>query len=407
MRCGLLGRKLGHSYSPQIHKAFGDYEYDLFETEPHQLKAFLENTEFHGINVTIPYKKDVIPYCTELSPIAQKLGAVNTIVRRANGTLVGHNTDYFGFQSTLERTGISVNSKKVLLLGSGGAAVTVNAVLQEQGAKVVMVSRNGINNYDNISLHSDASLLVNATPVGMYPNNGESPVDLSLFPCLEGVIDLIYNPARTKLLLDAENRGLITQNGLWMLVAQAKESAQWFCGKEISNDFISQIHGKMQKHMQNIILIGMPGSGKSTVGQMLANALHKPFVDADAEIEKTAGLKIPEIFAKHGENTFRKIETEVLDRLGKQSGFIISTGGGCVTRVSNYPLLHQNSTIICLDRRIDALPTAGRPLSQKNSLMEMYIMRKPLYDSFADLVVDNNGTVEQTLATLLSREEIL
>ena len=407
MRCGLLGRKLGHSYSPQIHQELGDYEYELFEIEPDQLKDFLEKADFRGINVTIPYKKDVIPYCSQLSPIAEKLGAVNTIIRSENGSLIGHNTDYFGFQSTLDRTGISVSGKKVLLLGSGGAAVTVNAVLKERGAIVIPVSRNGFHNYENIYIHSDASLLVNATPVGMYPDNGTSLVGLSLFPHLQGVIDLIYNPARTQLLLDAERRGLIAQNGLWMLVSQAVESAQWFTGKEISPHFISQVHNKLQKKMQNIVLIGMPGSGKSTIGQMLAKALNKPYIDTDTEIENISAMSIPEIFAKHGEHKFREIETKVLNEVGKRSGMIISTGGGCVTRACNYPLLHQNGIIICLERRIDALSTEGRPLSRNNDLAEMYIARKPLYDEFADQTVSNNGTVEQTLATILSMEEIL
>ena len=233
MRCGLLGKKLGHSYSPQIHKYLGNYSYDLFEKSPEELERFLSEGDFTGINVTIPYKKDVLPYCHELSDRAKKLGAVNTLVRRKDGTLIGHNTDYFGFQSMVKRSGLDVYSKKVLVLGSGGASATVVAVLREMKADVIVISRSGENNYANIANHRDASIIVNTTPVGMYPYVGISPVDLGVFPNLEGVLDIIYNPAKTQLLLDAEARGLIVENGLWMLVAQAKESAEWFCMKNI------------------------------------------------------------------------------------------------------------------------------------------------------------------------------
>ena len=258
MRCGLLGKKLGHSYSPQIHSYLADYVYDLFEKQPEELKSFLENGDFTALNVTIPYKKEVIPYSNELSNRAQDLGAVNTLVRRKDGTLIGHNTDYFGFESMLKRSGLCVKGKKVLVLGSGGASATVVAVLKKHKANVIVISRSGSDNYDNIQIHGDASVIVNTTPVGMYPNVGVSPVNLDLFPGLEGVLDVVYNPARTQLLLDAERKGLITDNGLWMLVAQAKESAEWFCGDKISDYKIPEIHGILQSQMQNIVLIGMP-----------------------------------------------------------------------------------------------------------------------------------------------------
>lgn len=407
MKCGLLGRKLGHSYSPQIHAKLWDYPYELFEKEPEDLEDFLKHSDFTGINVTIPYKKDVIAYCSELSPVAKKLGAVNTIVRRTDGTLIGHNTDYFGFSSMLQRSGLSVAGKKVLVLGSGGASATAVAVLEEADAQVIVISRSGENNYTNLSLHKDARVIVNTTPMGMYPNVGVSPVDLSIFPNLEGVLDVIYNPARTKLLLDAEELGLITQNGLWMLVAQAKESAQWFSGHRISDDVIGKIHTQLRRQMENTILIGMPGCGKSTIGRELAKKLNKTFVDADGEIEKTAGCSIPEIFASVGEEGFRKIETKVLCELGMKSGLVIATGGGCVTREENYPLLHQNGTIYWLMRDITQLPTSGRPLSQAGNLQEMYKKRKPLYARFCDHSVDNNGSTALSVEQILILEEHL
>lgn len=405
MNCGLLGRKLGHSYSPQIHAFLGDYRYSLFEKEPEELENFLKNGDFTGLNVTIPYKKDVIPYLDELSPAAGKLGAVNTIVRRPDGTLFGHNTDYFGFASLLKRSGIPVSGKKALVLGSGGASNTVQAVLKEQGAEVVVISRSGEDNYDNLSRHADASVIVNTTPLGMYPNTGVSPVDLGGFPNLQGVLDVVYNPARTQLLLDAEKRGLPNANGLWMLVAQAKESAEYFTGHSIDDAVIAAIYAKLSVQMQNLVLVGMPGCGKSTVGASLAGKLGRVLVDTDEEIVRQAGKSIPEIFAQDGEETFRSWETKVLAELGKQSGLVIATGGGCVTRQRNYPLLHQNGTIFWLRRDIDKLPTDGRPLSQSHSLTEMYIKRAPMYAAFADYTVSNDGTAEETVNAILSRLE--
>ena len=404
MRCGLLGRKLGHSYSPQIHACLGDYSYDLFEKAPDELEDFLKNGDFSGLNVTIPYKKDVLPYCAELSERAEKLGAVNTIVRRPDGTLIGHNTDYFGFQSMVARSGLRVSGKKVLVLGSGGASATAVAVLQELGASVIVISRSGENNYDNLDRHADAAVIVNTTPVGMYPNVGVSPVDLNDFPALEGVLDIVYNPVRTQLLLNAETKGLITENGLWMLVAQAKESAEWFTGQKISDEKIAQIHADLRRQMGNLILIGMPGCGKSTVGQRIAERLHKEFVDADTEIVKQAGKSIPEIFEESGEEGFRKIETQVLDQLGKRSGLVIATGGGCVTRSENYPLLHQNGRIAWIKRDVSLLPKEGRPLSLSNKLELMYAVRKTMYEAFADIQAINDGTPEKAAAQILELE---
>ncbi len=401
MKCGLLGRTLGHSYSPQIHSYLGDYPYDLFEKEPEDVENFLKTGDFTAINVTIPYKKEVMPFCAELTDCAMKMGAVNTIVRRQDGSLIGHNTDYFGLHYTFHRMGLSLNGKKVLVLGSGGASVTTVIVLKELGANVVIISRTGENNYENLHLHRDAAAIVNTTPVGMYPNAGVSPVDLDLFPSLEGVLDIIYNPARTKLLLDAAERNIPCENGLWMLVAQAKEAAEWFTCTKISDDVIPEIYNKMCKRMENILLIGMPGCGKSTIGKLLAQELNREFVDADTEIIKAAGMLIPEIFEKQGEEGFRKIETQVLTELGQRSCLVIATGGGCVTRPENYPLLHQNGTIYWIQRDIASLPTDGRPLSQTGKLEEMYQVRKPLYEKFADYAVSNDTIPENTVAKIL------
>ena len=400
MKSGLLGRKLGHSYSPQIHSYLGDYSYELFEKEPDEVKNFVLNGDYHCMNVTIPYKKDVIPYLDRLSPQAVKMGSVNTVVRDKDGSLFGHNTDYFGFTSMVLRSGIPVAGKKVLVLGSGGTSNTAVKALEDLGAQVIIISRSGENNYDNLHLHTDASVIVNTTPVGMYPKTGTAPVDLKQFPKLEGVLDVIYNPARTQLLLDAEHLGLPNCNGLWMLVAQAKEAAEYFMDKTLPDSLIASIHHKLSMQMQNIVLIGMPGCGKSAIGASLAETLGRKFVDADAEIVRLAGKSIPEIFAGDGEDVFRDWETQALESLGKQSGLVIATGGGCVTKQRNYPLLHQNSTIFWLRRELDRLPTDGRPLSQSNKLSDLYAIRKPLYEAFADFTIDNNGTPQETIAAI-------
>ena len=405
MVCGLLGRTLGHSYSPQIHQHFGNYSYSLYEKAPEELDNFLKHGDFSGLNVTIPYKKAVIPYCSTLSDSAKRIGAVNTIVRQADGSLIGHNTDYFGFLSMVRKCGIDIRGMKALVLGSGGSSVTVTAVLQELGAQPITISRNGPDNYENLNRHRDAALIVNTTPVGMYPNCGCAPVDIGDFPNLKGVLDLIYNPARTKLLIDAEERGLVTQNGLWMLVAQAKESAQWFTGRSIPDEKIRDVYKVLRRQMENIVLIGMPGSGKTTVGSLLAKKLGRTFVDADERIRAAADKQIPEIFAESGEAGFRALETEILQDLGQKSGLIISTGGGCVTRQENYRLLHQNSQIIWLQRAVSDLPVTGRPLSMIGDLQDMYRIRKPLYARFADYIVDNNESPEDTVCQILSLED--
>ena len=404
MKFGLLGRRLGHSYSPMIFDLMGGYRYDLFEREPEGIEELLKNGDFDGINVTIPYKKDVLPYLDEIDPLALRLGAVNTIVKRG-GKLFGYNSDYYGFRSMVLRSRIDVSGKKVLVLGSGGASVTVRAVLEDLGAKVVIVSRSGENNYENLHLHRDAAVIVNTTPVGMYPNNGVSPLDISRFPELEGVLDLIYNPARTQLLLDCERYGIPGFNGLWMLVAQAKQSAEWFLGTQLPDKIISDIHRKLRDRMENIALVGMAGCGKSSIGRLLAKETGKEFIDADTEVERKAGKTIPEIFAEDGEEVFRQLETAVLAELGKRSGLVIATGGGCVTREENYALLHQNGKIFWLQRDPEKLPSDGRPLSQITKMEDMYRIRKPLYQRFADFSICNGDTPEAAAAEILAKWE--
>ncbi len=399
MRCGLLGRKLGHSYSPAIHAMLADYAYELYEKEPEELEDFVKHGDFHGMNVTIPYKKAVVPFCDLLDPLAEQLGSVNTLVRLGDGRLLGANTDTWGFDQMLGKVGISCQGKKALVLGSGGASATVQAILKLADAEVVVISRNGEDNYDNLDRHADAQILVNTTPVGMYPNNRVSPVDLDRLPNLQAVLDVVYNPARTQLILDAEARGIPCESGLYMLVAQAVQASELWTGQRISDETMERVWRTIGHSMQNVVLIGMPGSGKSTVGKALAQKLNRPFVDADAEITARIG-DIPAYFAAHGEEAFRKVETEVLADLGKQSGLVIATGGGCVTRPENYASLHQNGEIIWLQRDPDKLPTDGRPVSQRDGISAIYAARKPLYERFADKIADNNGPIEATLAQL-------
>ena len=402
MQCGLLGEKLGHSYSPQIHKELADYDYRLYEKAPDQVEDFVRHGDWHGLNVTIPYKKTVIPFCDELSETAAAIGSVNTLLRRADGTIYGDNTDAYGFETLLNGTHPnSIAGQKALVLGTGGASVTICAVLRRHGAEVVTISRSGENNYENLDRHADAKLLVNTTPVGMYPKNGVRPVDLAAFPKLKCVLDVVYNPARTALLLQAEKLGIPHAGGLTMLVAQARRSSEVFLGYTLPDREIPRITKLLSDSMQNIILIGMPGCGKSTVGAILSQRLKRPLLEADAELVKAAGVAIPAIFETEGESGFRRRETAILAQLGKQSGTVISTGGGCVTRPENYPLLHQNGTIVWLRRDLDKLAREGRPLSLNADLHAMYAARQPLYQRFADLTADNTGTPEETADAIL------
>ena len=401
-RCGLLGEKLGHSYSPAIHAELADYDYRLYEVAPEKLGEFLKDGEFDGLNVTIPYKKAVIPYCAALSPIAQKLQSVNVLVRRTDGTLYGDNADAYGFDAMVKASGISVEDKKALVLGSGGASATVCAVLDALGARsVTVISRGGEDNYGNLERHADAEIIVNTTPVGMYPGCGVSPVDLRRFPRLAGVLDIVYNPARTALVMQAEALGIPYMSGLYMLVAQAKRTAEVFEGRAIPDSETERIWKKLGREMQNIVLVGMPGSGKSTVAARLAEALDRVVLDSDAEIEEKNGASCACLIERNGEAAFRRMESEVIADLGKRSGLVIATGGGCVTREENYTSLHQNGVIFWLRRDLDKLPREGRPLSA-GDLAAMYDKRRAYYERFADYSVDNNGTVEETVRQIMA-----
>lgn len=395
---GLLGRKLGHSWSVPIHKALGCQDYRLIELEPEELAAFLRREDLGGVNVTIPYKRDVMPLCDEIDPGAQAIGSVNTIVRRSDGTLRGYNTDIDGFCYMARRAGISLTGEKVVILGSGGASLTAQAAARREGAReVVVISRSGENNYDNLSCHADAGIVVNTTPVGMFPGNGAAPVDLTAFPQCRGVLDVVYNPRRTALLLQARELGIPCCDGLPMLVAQAKAAEERFFETAIPDGENERILRQLRREMGNIVLIGMPGCGKSTIGQLLSEKTGREAVDIDQRIAERAGCSIPEIFARGGEAEFRALEREETARAGALTGKILLTGGGAVKTPENYAALHQNGRVYHLLRDLGTLPTDGRPLSQGADLAAMWRQREPLYRRFRDVTVDNNGAPEDTV----------
>lgn len=399
---GLLGRTLRHSYSPQIHALLGDYEYRLFEVEPQDLEAFLKKREFGGINVTIPYKKDVLPYLSGISDNAKRIGAVNTIIVKEDGELYGDNTDYDGFLRLVQKSGFQVKGKKALVLGTGGASLPISAVLSDLGAReVVFISRSGENNYQNLSRHADADFIVNTTPVGMYPNNLKAPLSLSEFPNLSGVLDIVYNPQKTKLILDAERLGIPAYSGLLMLVAQGKRAAELFLGHDIPDSETDRIFKKLSTEMQNIVLVGMPGCGKTTVGKALAEQLNRPFFDADEEILKRTGKSAEAWIEACGEAVFRQKETEVLESLCKQSGTVIATGGGAVTVPENADILRQNSIVFFINRDVSALPVEGRPLSKATALSEMYEVRLPLYRGVCDYEIAADDGVDAVVRRIL------
>ena len=398
MEYGLLGERLGHSFSPQIHRDLAGYDYQLLPTPPEAVEDLFARRAFQGLNVTIPYKRDVMPLCDEIDPAAEAIGSVNTIVRRADGKLVGYNTDIDGFLYMARRAGVDMAGKKVVILGSGGTSRTARAAAGELGAReIVTVSRHGEDNYQNLSRHADAQVLVNTTPVGMYPNWGQSPVSLESFPALEGVLDVVYNPLRTALLLQAEERGLPCSCGLPMLVAQAKRAAELFTGQNINDSRTEAVLHGLREQLTSIVLIGMPGCGKTTVGRALAGKLGRTFVDLDEEIVRRAGMSIPEIFAREGEAGFRERESALVREFGERTGLVVSTGGGVVTRRENYIPLKQNGLLLHLRRDPAALPTDGRPLSQATAPEELWRRRAPLYAAFADGEIDNNGPLAGTL----------
>ena len=395
---GLIGETLKHSWSVPIHHALGCEAYQLYELNPDELGTFLRNNSIGGLNVTIPYKKAVIPFCASLDPYAESIGSVNTLVPDAEGKLHGYNTDALGLSYIARRAGISFNGAKVVILGTGGTSLTAQAVARTEGArKIVIVSRSGEVNYKNIDEHRDADILINTTPVGMYPHNGECLVSLAQFDALKGVLDVIYNPAKTELLMQAERAGIPHSGGLPMLVAQAVAAEEKFFGRKIADSEIERITAMLRRDMTNIVLIGMPGSGKTTIGTALAAKTGREMIDIDAEIVKSAGCSIPEIFTREGEGKFRQLEMEAVREAGKETGKIIMTGGGVVTRSANYAPLHQNGRIYQLERDLSVLPVDGRPISQKTSAAELYRQRAPLYKDFRDVLIDNNGTVAETV----------
>lgn len=398
---GLLGRKLGHSWSVPIHTALGCPNYRLIELERSELPAFLARPDIGGLNVTIPYKREVIPYCDIIDQAALDIGSVNTLVRRCDGKLCAWNTDATGFLWMARRAGISFAGKKVVILGSGGASLTAQAVVRTEGAReTIVVSRSGENNYENLSRHADAELIINTTPVGMYPNTGEAPVDLRQFPACRGVLELIYNPRRTALLLQAEELGILCSDGLPMLVAQAKAAEEHFFGRAIPDSENECILAQLYRETRNIVLIGMPGCGKSTVGEALSKLSGREAIDIDRRIEERAGCSIPKIFAQGGEEAFRALEREETAAVGKLSGKIILTGGGVVKDSRNYASLRQNGRIYHLVRDLAALPVDGRPLSQRADLTAMWAEREPLYARFRDVIIENNGSIEEAAAAI-------
>lgn len=400
---GLLGRKLGHSYSPAIHAQLGDAAYRCIELEPDQLGEFLKRDDIGGLNVTIPYKRDVLPFCTWTSESVRQIGAANTLVKR-DGKLYAYNTDKPGFMEMTRRSGIPVEEAKVLVLGSGGASLAVKAGLSSMGAaQIITISRSGENNYDNISRHYDADVIVNTTPVGMCPKCIQSPLSLQGFRNLRGVLDVVYNPARTGLMLQAEELGIPHASGLTMLVAQAIRSHEIFFDTEVPDEMTDSILRTLRSDSFNIILAGMPGCGKTTVAGELGRLTGREVIDMDEEVVKAAGKSIPDIFQDDGEKVFRDMESEQIARFGAMSGKILSLGGGAVLREENYAPLHQNGRIYFLQRDLSLLGMDGRPLSKDAATLEnMYKERLPRYQRFADAEVENSGTPEETARTILS-----
>lgn len=394
MEYGLIGNPLGHSFSPRIHQLLGDYHYELHPLPPEELKSFLDRRLFRGVNVTIPYKQAVLPYLDEISPRARRIGSVNTILHRSNGTLLGDNTDYAGFTFLARQTGVSLGGKKVLLLGTGGTSRTVRAVCEDAGVReLVTVSRSGPVDYHAVYRHQDAQVVINTTPVGMFPHTGASPLDLRRFPALEGVLDVIYNPLRTALLLQAEALGLKWGDGLSMLVAQAAEAARLFTGMAPSFSRVREISRQLTREYSNVVLIGMPGSGKTTVGREVAKLLSREFIDADQELERRTGQKIPDIMARQGQAAFRQMESQLLQELGQRTGLVLATGGGAILREENRAALRQNGRIYWLKRDLDRLAVKGRPLSaQPGALERMWRERAPLYRQCAQYSLVNHGS---------------
>ncbi len=416
MTYGLIGEHLPHSYSKEIHERLAPYTYDLHELAPHELAPFLRAADFRAVNVTIPYKEAVIPYLWELDGHARAIGAVNTIVNRG-GRLYGYNTDFFGMKALLDSIPLSLRGKKVLILGTGGTSKTARAVAASEGASVIVtVSRGGapgvVTYEDAMTRHTDANIIINTTPCGMFPfpdggaGRAATPIDISPFPALLGVVDAIYNPLCTNLVLDARARGIPAEGGLYMLVAQALRAVEIFLDTTLDKALVGKVTKDLLRQKQNIILTGMPGGGKSTVGRLLAEALHRPFIDSDAEIVKAAGRTIPELFASEGEAAFRDREHRVIAELAaKNVGCVIATGGGAILRDDNLRALSRNGRIYFLDRPPELLlPTPDRPLSSDNeALLRRYRERYGRYCATCHIRIDNRGTPEEAASAI--REE--
>ena len=400
-KTGLIGHPLGHSCSPRLHELLGGRGYTLWDTAPDALDEWLRSGEFTGANVTIPYKQTVIPYCTELSATAREIGAVNTLVRRPDG-LYGDNTDAYGFAALARRAGVSFAGRKVLVLGDGGTSRTARYVIRSQGGTPVIISLEGEDNYENIGRHADAQVIVNTTPVGMYPKVEGALVDLAMFPQLEGVLDVVYNPLRTRLILQAQEMGLPCAGGLYMLCGQAARAREVFTGKSVSDEALAAAYGALLRERQSLVLIGMPGCGKSTMGKLLEKRLHMPLVDVDAEIVKKIGCDIPAYFREQGEEAFRRVESEVISSLTLTGGRIIACGGGAVLREDNRKNLRMNGRVVWIQRALDKLPVAGRPVSQSApSLQALYDARRALYQACADAAVENNGEIENCVEQII------
>ena len=398
---GLIGEKLGHSHSKTLHGLLADYSYDLWPMPQSELDTFMRSDAFDGMNVTIPYKKAVIPYLSEMGETARLIGSVNTIVRRADGSLYGDNTDAYGMMVMASRAGIAFTGKKTLVLGSGGTSMTACAVIRANGGEAVVISRNGEDNYENLDRHADADYIINTTPVGMYPKTDAQPVDLTLFPALKGVLDVVYNPLRTRLLMQAEALGIPCEGGLSMLVYQAVRACEIFTGKKVEETRAVEAERALRKGVTNLVLIGMPGCGKTTIGALLARELEMELVDLDEEIEKAAGVTIPEIFAAEGEDGFRRREAEQVLRFGSQGGRVLVTGGGAIKREENRRWLKMNGFVAHITRDVELLPMDGRPLSQsRERLAAMWEERKALYADCADVRIANDSTPQACVQTI-------
>ncbi|MBO4854627.1 MAG: AAA family ATPase [Oscillospiraceae bacterium] len=410
MNYGCIARKLGHSFSKTIHGRIDSYDYQLRELMPEELDAFMRAKDFQGINVTIPYKESVLPYLDHISDTARAIGAVNTVVNRS-GELWGFNTDFGGMRALIRHMGLDLTGRKVLILGSGGTSKTARAAAGSLGAsEIVTVSRrpgeHAVSYETAAACHSDGEMIINTTPCGMFPEIDRQPIGLDAFPRLEGVVDAVFNPLASRLVLDARRRGMKAQGGLYMLVAQAVLAAHLFTGKEYPADLTDRIYRELLAEKKNLVLIGMPGSGKTTVGRLLAQRLNRPFVDLDAQIAARDGRSIPEIFAQSGEDTFRTLETACVREVAVQNGLVIATGGGSILREENVRLLKQNGELIFLDRPPESLcPTDDRPLSDTMEKMHLlYEQRLPLYRAAADRIVAVNGEAK-TVAERIASDE--